>query len=74
MLIPVLQPLGGGWLETAGQAAVAAGSLLLVLMVVALGGYAYKQLRGDGVEWPDEKQGDEDSVQTGDTDDEWDYY
>ena len=67
----LLQSTGGGVLETAGRLAATAGSLLLVLMLVALGGYAYKQLRGDGVEWPN-KEG-EDGITSGDTDDEWDY-
>ena len=64
---------GGGVLETAGRLAATAGSLLLVLMFVALGGYAYKQLRGDGVEWPDEESEGEDGITSGNTDDEWDY-
>ena len=63
----------GGALETAGRLAATAGSLLLVLMLVALGGYAYKQLRGDGVEWPDEKSEGEDGITSDGTDDEWDY-
>jgi hypothetical protein len=70
----LLQSLGGGLLETLAQAAVLAGTLLLLLMLVALGAYAYKQTRGDGVEWPDETPEDEDDVQSGSTDDEWDYY
>ena len=36
----LLQSAGGGVLETAGRLATTAGSLLLVLMFVALGGYA----------------------------------
>ena len=60
-------------LETAGRLAATAGSLLLVLMSVALGGYAYKQLRGDGVEWPDEESEGEGGITSDGTDDEWDY-
>ena len=70
----LLQSLGGGLLESVGQAAVVASSLLLVLMLVALGTYGYKQLRGDGVEWPDEEPEGESGVQSGDAEDEWDYY
>jgi hypothetical protein len=70
----LLQSFGGGLLGTLAQAAVLAGTLLLLLMCVALGGYAYKQLRGDGVEWPDETPEDDDEVRSGDADDEWDYY
>jgi hypothetical protein len=50
--------IDGGILEWAGQAAALAGTLLLVLFLVALGGIAYKHLRG-GIEWPDDRTGDE---------------
>ncbi|MFB6309936.1 MAG: hypothetical protein ABEH64_02010 [Salinirussus sp.] len=65
--------LGGGLLESVGQAAAIAGTGLLVLMLVALGAYGYKQLRGGGVDWPDEDE-ETDGVTRGDDDDEWDYY
>lgn len=67
-----LQALGGSF-EYVTQVAGIAGALVLALMLVAMGSYAYKQLRGGGVEWPDE-EGDDDSVSRGSTDDEWDYY
>ena len=69
----LLQPFGGGLLESAAQAAVIASTLVLVLMLVALGGFAYKQLRGGGVEWPEEDPGHDDTGRSGDGD-EWDYY
>jgi len=69
----LLQPFGGGLLESAAQAAVIASTLVLVLMLVALGGFAYKQLRGGGVEWPEEDPGNDDTGRSGD-DEEWDYY
>jgi hypothetical protein len=69
----VLQMFGGGLLEYAAQAAGIAGAVVLALILVGMGSYAYKQLRGGGVEWPDEET-DDDSVSRGDTDDEWDYY
>ena len=69
----LLQSAGGGVLETVGRLAATAGSLLLVLMLVAFGGYAYKQLRGDGVEWPDEESEGEGGITSDGTDDEWDY-
>ncbi|QHS17657.1 hypothetical protein [Halopenitus persicus] len=50
--------IDGGILEWAGQAAALAGTLLLVLFLVALGGIAYKHLRGDGIEWPDDRTGE----------------
>ncbi|WP_073308182.1 hypothetical protein [Halobaculum gomorrense] len=70
---PVPLQFGGGLLESVAQAAAIAASLVLVLMVVALGTYAYKQLRGGGVEWPDEEP-DDGEVRHGDSDDEWKYY
>lgn len=67
---------GGGLLESVGQVAVVAASLLLVLMLVALGSFVYRSLQGDGIEWPDDVENDEDDggVQRGSDDDEWDYY
>ncbi len=50
-----------------------AGTVVLVLMLVALGGFAYKSLTG-GVEWPDDREEDDDALQRGGDDDEWDYY
>lgn len=69
-----LQVLGDGLVGSLAQLAGIAASLLLVLMVLALGTYAYKQLRGDGVRWPDEDDPNEDGVHRGAADDEWDYY
>lgn len=66
---------GGGLLETVGQLAVIAGTLLLSLVLVAFAAFAYKSLRGDGVEWPEDRDPeDEDGVQQGSDDDEWKYY
>lgn len=72
-MAPLILQAFGGPLESVAQVAVIAGTLVLALMIVAMATYAYKQLRGDGVEWPDEESND-DSVNRGDTDDEWDYY
>jgi hypothetical protein len=69
-----LQAIGGGLTESVAQVAVLAGTLVLALMLVALGAFAYKSLRGDGIRWPDEEAGAEDDVHRGDADDEWDYY
>lgn len=53
---------------------VAMASVLVVLLIlVALGGFVYKSLTG-GIEWPDEEETEEGSVRRGDSDDEWDYY
>lgn len=51
-----------------------AGTLILVLILVALAGFAYKSLTGDGIKWPDDIEDDDDGVSRGDADDEWDYY
>jgi hypothetical protein len=71
-------PLVSGLPEAVSQLVVPAGTLLLLLMFVALGSFAYKQLRGDGIRWPDEEPEDpetaDDSVTRGSDDDEWKYY
>lgn len=69
----LIQVLGDGLLGSISQVAVLAGALILVLMLVGLGGAAYKHLRG-GIEWPDEKQASEDEVSRGEDGDEWKYY
>lgn len=67
--------LGDGLVESAGQLAVVAGMFVLVLAFVALGSFAYKALRGDGIEWPDDADdADEDGVQRGTDEDEWEFY
>lgn len=74
MTLQVLQ-LSTGLVESFAQMAAVLASLVLVLMVVALGTYAYKHLRGDGVEWPDEDgPPDNEGVTRGDSEDEWKYY
>ena len=50
-----------------------AGTVVLVLMLVALGGFASKSLTG-GVEWPEDKEQDPDALRRGDDEDEWEYY
>lgn len=66
----------GGLAESAGQVVAAVGALVLVLMLVALGGFAYKSLQGNGIEWPDDREPDsgDEEVQHGNDDDEWKYY
>lgn len=50
-----------------------AATVVLLLIVVALGAFAYKSLTG-GVEWPEDREEDDDALRRGDQDDEWDYY
>ena len=76
-LTPVVLQVGGGLTESVAQAAVLAGTLVLVLMLVALVAFAYKSLQGDGIRWPSdvkESDTDEEGARRGEPDDEWDYY
>jgi hypothetical protein len=72
MNVPALQ-IGSGSFELIRQVAVLAGSIILFLMLVAMAGVAYKHFQGDGIEWPDEEEPDDD-VSRGDDEDEWEYY
>ena len=64
----------GGLTEAFSQVVVGAGAVVLLLMLVALGSFAYKSQKG-GIEWPDEGSDDEqDGVsRSSDDDDEWKY-
>lgn len=74
-MYPLLQlPFGSGLLETATQLVTIVATVVLLMMLVALGSFAYKSLRGDGVRWPDETESDDESVSRGDGDDDWKYY
>jgi hypothetical protein len=53
----VIGAVSGGLLESLSQAVVAVATLLFALMIVAFASYAYKSLRGDGIEWPDDRDG-----------------
>lgn len=72
----MLPVLAVGLRDAVGGALALAGSIVLVLMLVALGVYAYKNLRGDGVEWPEDKPdpAEDDELRRGDNEDEWKYY
>lgn len=50
-----------------------AGTVVLLLILVALGAFAYKSLTG-GVEWPEDLEEDDEGLRQGGDDDEWDYY
>lgn len=68
-----LPPLQLGLPEFVPDLIAVAGSLVLVLILVALGGIVYRTLTG-GIEWPDEREEDDDAVRKGGQDEEWDYY
>lgn len=77
-MLVVLQglPFGSGLLESVAQVAVLAGTLVLLLGLVALGGFLYKSVKGDGIRWPgdvDEEVAD-DEVRRGSENDDWKYY
>lgn len=74
--LPLIVLASGGIWDGIGGLVTLAGSFILVMMLVALGTYAYKHLQGDGVEWPDEspEEADDGDLQQGSSDDEWDYY
>lgn len=74
--LPQIVLASGGIWEGVGGLVALAGSFILVMMLVALGTYAYKHLRGDGIEWPEEspEEADDGDLQRGSSDDEWDYY
>jgi hypothetical protein len=77
MTFAVLQAgIESGLVESFAQVVPLAASLVLVLMLVALGSFAYKSLRGDGIRWPSdiEDDPDEEGARRGGQDDEWDYY
>lgn len=48
-------------------------AIVIVLMLVAIAAFAYRSLNG-GVEWPEDREEDEDALRQGGSDDEWDYY
>lgn len=70
--------LGSGLLESVGQVAAVAGTVVLLLILVGLGAFAYKSVVGDGIRWPDEREemdSDEDGdVVQGSREDDWKYY
>lgn len=76
----VLQGISGGSGLFAALAELVAlvGTLVLLLILVALGGIAYKSLYGGGIDWPGDVDADDpasdDGVRRGGDDDEWKYY
>ncbi|MFC7209118.1 hypothetical protein ACFQL3_01040 [Natronoarchaeum sp. GCM10025321] len=70
----IIQAFDSGLFETASQFVVTAGTVILLLMLVALGAFVYKSLRGDGITWPDDQEETDDEVQHGSDDDDWKYY
>ena len=78
MTSPALQVLvvESGLLESVANLVALAGMVVLVLMLVAIGGIAYRSMSDEGIQWPDDanESADEDGVSRGRQDDEWKYY
>lgn len=72
-MLALVQGLQTGIPEFFPQLIGVVGMLVLVLMLVAFGGIAYKHLNG-GIEWPEDREEGDDSLRRGDPDDEWEYY
>lgn len=70
---PALLPAQAGLPEIVPDLIGAASVIILLLVLTALGGMAYRHLTG-GIEWPEEQDEDPDSLRRGGDDDEWDYY
>ncbi|WP_049986012.1 hypothetical protein [Halobellus rufus] len=55
-----------------------AGTLVLLLLLVAFAGVLYRSVRGDGIQWPDDVEQDDDGVSRrppgDDEEDEWKFY
>jgi hypothetical protein len=67
-----LQLLGDGLTGSFAQIASSVAALVLVMMLVAMGGIAYRHFNG-GIEWPEDTEEEGDVRNAGD-DEEWDYY
>jgi hypothetical protein len=68
-------PLQSGLFESLAPLVSVAATLVLALMLLALGGVAYRSLRGDGIRWPDETDEDDDETAVRRSgDDEWKYH
>lgn len=68
---PAQLPVDSGLVEAAAQLVGIAGAVVLLLLLVAFGAFAYRSLRGE-MRWPDESD-DEDAVSRSEDDDDWKY-
>lgn len=68
--------VGTGLFDSLANLVAAGATLILVLMLIALGGFAYRSLVGDGVTWPDDvdEETDGEGVTRSHGDDEWKYH
>ena len=73
MRVPALLPAQAGLPEAVPDLIGAASVIVLLLLLTAIGGMAYRRFTG-GIEWPEEQPEDPDPLRRGDEDDEWDYY
>ena len=77
MYLLVQLPSGSGFFESIAPLIGLVAGIMLILMLVALAGFAYKSLSGDGIRWPDEEPEDSDGAvrkRNSDDDEEWKYY
>lgn len=69
--------VGNGLVESLGEVMVIAGTIVLLLMLIAFGAFVYQSVTGDGMTDPREATTDrssEDGVRRGQSDEEWEYY
>lgn len=76
---PIVMQLGSGLFEIAFTAALVAGGLLFLGGLLSFAVFIYRSVKGDGMRdprevVPEKANDDEESLRTGDPDDEWDYY
>jgi hypothetical protein len=73
----VLAQVGSGLFETAFTVALVAGGLLFLGGLVSFAVFLYRSVSGDGMRDPGEvvpEEANDDDVERGDDDEEWDYY
>ncbi|RLM54135.1 hypothetical protein DVK02_10510 [Halobellus sp. Atlit-31R] len=61
-----------------GEGVNIAGTVILLVMLLALAGFVYRSLQDDGIRWPGETDTESEDVRrrpsAEDDDDEWKYY
>jgi hypothetical protein len=72
-LAPLQLPFAPDLVQSAAQLASIAGSVVLVMLLVAFGAFVYRSVLGDGIEWPGDVDDDEGGVSRAGDDEEWKY-